>query len=325
MNCVNDISAPFARLLRDISAPQKIREIEAGGSILPAWDPIEQSGFLDVLVPVADGGAGLTLGEAWPLLTQIGRDAVPLPVAETMVARRVMADAGLPCPGGPIVLAVDRLAEAMPVPFAAIALHALIDLGDDLALIALSDDTRREAPEFHPLSATISCRPAPKVDVLPRRAPLMAITAVLRAAEIVGLGEATLAMTVDYANHRQQFGKPIARQQAVQQQIAVLAEKLAVAGIAAQLGFGDALWPPESCAAIAKQVASAAAYEIAMIAHAVHGAIGISAEHDLQIYTRRLHLARLDSGSETFWAGQTGRRRLASEARASLDFVREIM
>ena len=40
---------------------------------------------------------------------------------------------------------------------------------------------------------------------------------------------------------------------------------------------------------------------MAEAAHAVIGAIGISAEHDLQLYTRRLHAMRLAHGSESHW------------------------
>ena len=37
------------------------------------------------------------------------------------------------------------------------------------------------------------------------------------------------------------------------------------------------------------------------MAHAVHGAIGITAELDLQLYTRRLHEGRADYGAEGHW------------------------
>ena len=44
-----------------------------------------------------------------------------------------------------------------------------------------------------------------------------------------------------------------------------------------------------------------AATRVAATAHAVYGAIGISEEHDLQLFTRRLHEWRLADGSETYW------------------------
>ncbi|MBU6253213.1 MAG: acyl-CoA dehydrogenase, partial [Alphaproteobacteria bacterium] len=74
-------------------------------------------------------------------------------------------------------------------------------------------------------------------------------------------------------------------------------------------------------AAIAKLGASAAAVEVAAIAHAVHGAMGISAEYDLNLLTRRLNAWRLASGAESYWAGLLGKMRLGA-AQSSLDFIR---
>jgi alkylation response protein AidB-like acyl-CoA dehydrogenase len=60
--------------------------------------------------------------------------------------------------------------------------------------------------------------------------------------------------------------------------------------------------------ACAKARTSEAAVAAAAIAHAVHGAIGVTEEHDLQLYTRRLWAWRLDFGTEAYWAGVIGRR-----------------
>src|SRR3546814_7193507 len=71
-------------------------------------------------------------------------------------------------------------------------------------------------------------------------------------------------------------------------------------------------------------VASAAAPTIAATAHAVHGAIGISAEHDLHLFTRRLHGWRMEHGSEGYWEARLGRERLAAGGH-SVDWVRNAM
>jgi acyl-CoA dehydrogenase len=75
-------------------------------------------------------------------------------------------------------------------------------------------------------------------------------------------------------------------------------------------------------AAIAKHGASLAAGQVAAIAHAVHGAIGISEEYDLQLLTRRLHGWRLADGSEGHWAGVLGGLRMAEPAKPTSDFIR---
>jgi hypothetical protein len=105
-------------------------------------------------------------------------------------------------------------------------------------------------------------------------------------------------MTTRHANERVQFGKPIGRQQALQQNLAVMAEDAVAARIAAQLGCARGLDVSLAAAAVAKSTASSVAARLAGTAHAVHGAIGISEEFDLPLLTRRLHEWRLADGSK---------------------------
>lgn len=144
---------------------------------------------------------------------------------------------------------------------------------------------------------------------------------VMLSAMMAGAGDRLLEMTTAYANERVQFGKPIGRQQAVQQSLAVMAEHCIAVRLTVELA-GDGAGPPGGLrAALAKSVASAAAPVIANIAHAVHGAIGISAEYDLQLYTRRLHAWRAELGSESLHSRVLGRSMLASDAK-SVDWLR---
>jgi len=56
----------------------------------------------------------------------------------------------------------------------------------------------------------------------------------------------------------------------------------------------------------------------------VHGAIGITAELDLQLYTRRLHEGRADYGAEGHWNRVVGRALLDADGGA-LDFMRSAL
>ncbi len=134
---------------------------------------------------------------------------------------------------------------------------------------------------------------------------------ILLAAAIAGAADRVLEMTTSYAGQRTQFGKPIGRQQAVQQQLALMAEQVLAIRMAVQLA-ADCDWPSMERAALAKTVAATNAPLVANTAHAVHGAIGISAEYDLQLYTRCLHALRLDGGSETAWSTTLGRSLITS-------------
>ena len=310
---MSEFLEPFERMLEDIARPAAVRAIEQGGDAEAMWDVFSESGFVDALVPEARGGAGLSLVDAHPLWMALGRHAVPLPVGETMIARMLLADA----PQGPIALAVAEGA-AVVVPCGRVATHLLVETGGALHLVeAKGEATGVPASlaarvDLGAISAPVASAPA---------SGLRAIAAILRAALIAGAAERLTVMTAAYANERIQFGKPIGRQQALQQQMAVMAEEMVAARIASQLGCAGGFPPSLAAAAAAKSVASKAAARVAATAHAVHGAIGISEEHDLQLFTRRLHEWRLADGSESYWNRLLGAERLR-DAGQSVDYVR---
>lgn len=313
----NALLEPFVRMLENVVTSAAVRAVEKGGSADAMWADIAASGFLDALVGEQHGGAGLSLGDVEPLIEALGAHAVPLPVAETMVARVLLAEAGIAAPEGPIALASSL---AQPVPCGMIATHVLIDTGEALILATISDCSPEPTGVEHALSARLSLPQT--AQTLPRPANgLRPIAAVLRAALIAGAAARLTDMASAYANERVQFGKPIGRQQALQQMLAVMAEDMIACRIAAQLGLSQGLAVSAAVAAMAKVTTSAAAPRIANSAHAVHGAIGISEEYDLQLLTRRLHEWRLTDGSEGYWSAQLGQARLAS-AETSVDWLR---
>lgn len=166
--------------------------------------------------------------------------------------------------------------------------------------------------DIFPLALAVGARPeAPRVlDEIARRAadPVpRALAATLAAGEMAGAMIAVQAMTVDYALVRKQFGREIGRFQAIQHQLAVMAEETTAARIAAEAAFvGPAAEASETRAAAAKLRCGEAATQVAAIAHAVHGAIGVSEEFSLHPYTRRLRELALAHGGETWWATRLG-------------------
>lgn len=327
----NELLEPFDRMLADAAPPAVVRAIDGGGEIAGLWDMIAGSGFLDALVAEDMGGAGLSLAEIEPLLRALGARAVPVPVAETMVARALLAEAGAERPDGPIVLATATAAgtgeswTTGAVPLAAAAAHALVEVGDALLLVDLGAEAI-EPIGIHGSRAAVlrGSSGEPRARIAVPAGGLRAIAAAIRAAAIAGAGDRLLDLTTAYANERIQFGKPIGRQQAIQQQLAVMAEHAIAARIAAQLGCASGLPVPMRSAATAKAVTSQAVVPLATIAHAVHGAIGISEEYDLQLLTRRLHEWRIADGSESYWGRLLGQARLDSNAITSIDFVRAV-
>ena len=133
--------------------------------------------------------------------------------------------------------------------------------------------------------------------------------ALTRALMIAGAMASILDLGTSYALEREQFGRPIAAFQAVQQQLAVLAGE-AAAAIRAADGALEALDSSSALVeiAVAKARAGEAAGRGAEIAHQVHGAMGFTHEHRLHHRTRRLWTWRDEFGHEAHWQAWLGRR-----------------
>jgi acyl-CoA dehydrogenase len=152
----------------------------------------------------------------------------------------------------------------------------------------------------------------------------LALQASLYAAQMAGAMQHVLAMTLQYANQRVQFGRPIGKFQAIQHQLALMAEQTLAARMAAQIGCSSTtLLPQRLRAAIAKARASEAAVEVAALSHSIHGAIGFTQEFDLQIYTRRLHHWRQAAGSESHWHDVLGAALIDGHQGQTLDLIRQ--
>jgi alkylation response protein AidB-like acyl-CoA dehydrogenase len=158
-----------------------------------------------------------------------------------------------------------------------------------------------------------------------RAGDLAPIGALLHAGLLAGAMKRCFDLTMGYANERVQFGKPIGKFQAIQHQLSVMAEHVAAGRMAAEAAFGAAHGLPALPAcAVAKARTSEAAQLVASTAHAVHGAIGVTEEYDLQLFTRRLHEWRVAHGSEAHWHRVLGQMVIDSPQPLSVDFARTV-
>lgn len=323
-----EILEPFERLLADVSSSQVVRGIEAGTPAVALWSALDSSGFLDALVPEAQGGFGLPLAEVFGLVVATGRHAIPVPVGHTILARAGLARAGARVPREPVAIAsiVEEDNSGIilrHVPHALVADLFIAPLRNRWLLLEKTKATCTPSGIHGSLHADLAWD-AQASAAFTSHTPVAwrDAGAVVAAAQIAGALERVLEATLQFANDRVQFGRPIGKFQAIQHQLAVMAENVAAARMAAQIGFeSDDAWPVPMRAAAAKARASEAAALAAPMAHAIHGAIGITAELDLQLYTRRLHEWRADFGSERFWSAAIGRALLAS-GQPALDFMR---
>ena len=93
------------RLFQEHIEPRVLREAEQGAWPAAAWAALEDAGLHRGLVPESAGGYGVPVADALSLLRVAGEHAVPLPLAETMLASWLLALAGLPIPDGPLSVA----------------------------------------------------------------------------------------------------------------------------------------------------------------------------------------------------------------------------
>lgn len=319
-------------IFKDHCTPLVVRAIESGESPTVLWSAIADAGFLELLTPQADGGAGLPLAELFPILTTLGRYAMPAPIAQSIVARALLNSRKAEIPTGMLTLApaMRRMEDGRImcplVPFGMMADHVIAGDGDSLLLLPCSGALRAPTGVRGSLVATLSWSAGIEVERVPRHADaLAAFGAALHAALLAGAMQRVFDMTLRYANDRSQFGKSIGKFQAIQHQISVMAEHVAAASIAAEAAFQrDAATPALLASAIAKSRSSEATVLVASIAHAVHGAIGVTEEYDLQLFTRRLHEWRIAHGAEAYWNQYVGRSFITAEQRTITDFVRAV-
>ncbi|HEX3499392.1 MAG TPA: acyl-CoA dehydrogenase family protein [Stellaceae bacterium] len=329
------------RLFADQVTPALVNAAEKGEWPSDLWQSVEQAGFLDALAP-GDQGFGLAgLPDALAILRASGRHAVPLPIAETMVARWLMDATGLGYPITPLTIApvettdvFDVVKEgggwrlrgtASAIPWArnashvvALATGGLFVLPSETLAIQhganLAGEPRDRTVIDSSPHACERIKLPPEIDV----SLVRCLGALCRAAQMAGALEASLALATQYANDRVQFGRPIGRFQAIQQQLAQFAEQVAAATVAVTASAdaasaGDDLF---FAAAIAKIRAGEASGKSADIAHQVHGAIGFTHEHRLHHLTRRLWSWRDEFGVESEWSIALGSRVAAQGAEA---------
>ena len=127
--------------------------------------------------------------------------------------------------------------------------------------------------------------------------------AVGKCCEMVGNIQRVLEMTVDYAKERKQFDRPIGSFQIIQHYCADMATDID----GARFGTYQAAWmlseglPCTKEVAIAKAWIGEASQRVVALAHQIHGAIGVTIEHDLHFYTRRAKAAELAFGDADFY------------------------
>lgn len=317
---MQDLIAESVRsLLADLATAETIRRAETlRAHDANLWGRFVDSGFDLALVPEESGGSGLSLSEVAAIPRACGYFAAPGPLFESLVARGLAAVAGKSLPDGPIALGLAADCHGR------IAAHAVTwGASSDYVLLLGSEAGIPKATLFRTLDAQCSpyagLSPSGETDMiwqginallsweLPEGAEPLSIYAGLACIQAAGAMERVLDTSIRYVQERSQFGRPLSGFQAIQQQLAQMAEDVFAARMAsAWLCDSTSAIPSMAAVPAAKVVTSEAASKVCAIAHAVHGAMGITQEYELQLFTKRLLRWRVIGGSESYWSERVG-------------------
>ncbi len=338
----NIIFDTATRIFDDLSTPEVINAAEQGEWPEALWQAIEESGLTLTWIPEANGGVGASMLDGFAVIKAAGGAALPVPLAETLMAGWLLAKGGLEVGMEPMTVALlsggDRgdlnwdgsslSGIALSVPHARNAKSIVVvvdDSGDksqvlEFALNSLAGGSLEISPHINlagepwdtlTFNNAVPTRCADLEDGTDASSA-EALGALTRCVQAAGAMSTALELTIEYSMERVQFGRPIAKFQALQHSVAAFAGQVAAINAAADSAaeavtfanvIDHAAWIE---IATAKTRLEEAVNTGAAIAHQVHGAMGFTYEHRLHHLTRRLWSWRDEYGSESVWSVRLG-------------------
>ena len=319
----------------DVHGDRASRELaEAGHWPEALWQELLALGLTKAALAAEDGGADLMLSDLLPILGRLAYHALPVPIAETAIALTLARHSGFLPPSAWFDEAlsfglIDPQGRLSGLAFGQACRAVLVAKGQgDHASLAWIDirspSTARVAGRNlageacvdlqWPITALdgLHSQPLPHADRW-----LMQAGALLRSVQMSQAMSKALHLSLQFANERVQFGKPIGKFQAVQHMLAVMASEVAAASAIVQAAtdaFARSSWPDAADAdrcewwvGAAKARCGEAASKVFEIAHQVHAAMGYTREHVLHFTTRRLLVWRDSFGAESYWQQLIGR------------------
>jgi 3-oxocholest-4-en-26-oyl-CoA dehydrogenase beta subunit len=239
------------QVLRGRTSNEQLAKTEISASRVDEqlWREAAGAGFVGIAVPEEHGGAGLGIEELLLLAEVQGRRLAPIPLVETAVAARVLAEHGagdqcarwLPAvAAGDVVLAgagapgalqwdgsalTGRL-DLVPQGLGSDALllpASLADGGTGLFLIEAAHPGLRRDPVVltdHSLAVDLQLDSVPAERLAPGAADRAVVLHRLAlAAQLLGVADEGVREAAAYVSSREQFGRPLATFQAVTQQL----------------------------------------------------------------------------------------------------------
>ena len=178
------------KIFADLADAQTINRDKKGDWKAPLWQALSEAGLPLAWVPEEQGGSGASLADGFAVLNAAGRHAIAVPLAETMLAGWLLAQAKISSPEGEMTVIPatpkDRITHnadgtlsgrARSVPFAKAAKHfAVLRRQLDCAGRRGKMPDRSPASALAATTAISSCstrssrrRPSPRRRALTRR------------------------------------------------------------------------------------------------------------------------------------------------------------
>ncbi|MEJ7750169.1 MAG: acyl-CoA dehydrogenase family protein [Thermoleophilaceae bacterium] len=301
-----DDQQAIKRTAKDLLAqrfkPEAVRELAEAGRYEDAnWTELSELGWPGIFIDEEHGGQGLGTVELAILQEELGYALAPTPFLSNAAAGLALTHSGTEelrerwLPGiasgearGTVGVLRDGRAALVPDAESA-GVIVLFDGGSgsvheasecEIEPIETIDDTRRFA----------RVRASGEGESLGDVAPAADRIAVAISAELVGLSQRVLEMSVEYARDRKQFDRPIGAYQAVSHRCADMLRDTESSRSTTLWAAWAAEAEPETlplAAAMAKAIASDGGWNVTSSAMQLHGGIGFTWEHDLHFFLKR--------------------------------------
>ena len=273
------------------------------------WTEIAELGWIGLGLDEAHGGVGYSLAEEVLFFREFGRHLVSPTILGAVLGARLAAIAGKADLAGAILAGKAVVAVSVGVSGAKVgptvdgryqvfdaedADYALFCDAGGAALIpvaALVDARKGECLDERLTLSTVSLAAVAAVAFVPAsQEDLFQRGAVLSAAMLAGMAEASRDISVEYAKTRQQFGQAIGGFQAIKHYCADMAVRCEAATsqvFHAALSVRDGTPQAPLDAAAAKAFSGAVAVENARISVQVHGGMGFTEQMTPHLYVKR--------------------------------------
>jgi len=320
------------RIFKEKVEKETVDLLEEGKWAESVWQVLLENDIQQVAVKEENGGAGGDYEDLFHLYSLVGKYAVPIPFIEHTLANLTLEVANLKpqtelstvhLATKPLELSNGKVSgDLQQVPWARYA-KKLVTIATEngsqsIIVINLQDatidkQTNLAAEPRDSLKLTDVNVLASQPLTEEQHEFLTKLQTAATVSKMAGAIDRAFELAVQFSKEREQFGRPIHRFQLVQQHLAVLAGEQALSAAALENIIGLLLeGEVVDEIAFARLKLDEASRIVATSAHQVHAAIGVTHEHRLHHYTRRLWAWRDEDFRAKYWKKELAQKWLHS-------------